>query len=173
MTPLKKALLAGGLVATTLTGGALGATIFGTAGAAESTTTTVADSQQAPVPPTDGQAPPAPPAGQAPQPPRGPHQANGITETPLTGSDYDKAVAAATGAVTDGTVERVETDAEGDAYEVHMTKADGSRVTVKLDESFNVVRTEDGPMGGGPHGGPRPDGAAPQRSSTSTSDTQG
>jgi hypothetical protein len=162
MIPIKKAVLAGGLVAATLTGGAIGASVFGTAGAAESTTTTVADSQDAPSPSTDGQAPPAP---------RGPHEANGITETPLTGDDYDKAVAAAKEAVPDGTVQRVETDADGDAYEVHMTKADGSCVTVKLDENFKVVTTEEGPMGGGRHGGPRPDGA-PQPSSTSTSDTQ-
>ena len=133
MTPIKKALLAGGLVATTLTGGAIGASIFGTAGAAESTTTTVADSSQAPsAPSADAQAP------------RGPHQANGITETPLTGSDYDKAVAAAKAAQPDATVVRVETDAEGDAYEVHMTKADGSVVTVKLDSNFTVATTIDG-----------------------------
>jgi hypothetical protein len=154
MTPIKKALLAGGLVATTLTGGAIGASIFGTAGAAETTTTTAADSSQ------------TPPA------PQGPHEANGITETPLTGDDYDKAVAAAKEAVPDGTIQRVETDADGDAYEVHMTKADGSCVTVKLDENFKVTGTEESPQGGGRHGGPRPDGPAPQQSSTSTSDTQ-
>ena len=163
MNPMKKALIAGGLVATTLTGGALGASVFGTAGADEATTsTTAADSQQALAP--------AP----GPRAEAGPHQANGITETPLTGSDYDKAVAAAKGAVSDGTVVRVETDADGDAYEVHMTKADGSPVTVKLDKDFKVVRTEDGPMGGGRHGVQGGPGApaAPQPSSTSSSDTQ-
>ena len=34
------------------------------------------------------------------------------------------------------TVERAETDAEGAVYEVHMTKSDGSDVTVKLDSNF-------------------------------------
>ena len=42
------------------------------------------------------------------------------------------------------TAQRVETDADGDAYEVHMTKADGSIVTVKLDSSFKVTQTVDG-----------------------------
>lgn len=42
------------------------------------------------------------------------------------------------------TAQRAETDAEGAAYEVHMTKADGSVVTVKLDGSFSVTQTIDG-----------------------------
>jgi hypothetical protein len=48
-----------------------------------------------------------------------------------------------------GTVVRVETDAEGAAYEAHMTKSDGSSVTIKMDSSFKVTGTEDGP---GPRG---------------------
>jgi len=133
MTPIRKALIAGGLVATTLTGGAIGASILGTAGAAETTTTTVAGSNNTTNPPQDWQ-------GAR----RGPHTANGITETLLTGSDYDKAVAAADKAVPGATVVRAETDADGDAYEVHMTKSDGSLVTVKLDSNFKVTRTIDG-----------------------------
>ena len=40
-----------------------------------------------------------------------------------------------------GTVVRVETDADGNAaYEAHMTKADGTPVTV--DKQFNVVSVE-------------------------------
>ena len=42
------------------------------------------------------------------------------------------------------TIERAETDAEGAAFEVHVTKADGSEATVKLDASFNVTSTETG-----------------------------
>ena len=42
------------------------------------------------------------------------------------------------------TIERAETDAEGATYEVHVTKADGSESTVKLDASFNVTSVEDG-----------------------------
>ena len=43
--------------------------------------------------------------------------------------------------VSGATAQRVETDAEGAAYEVHMTKADGGVVTVKLDSSFKVTST--------------------------------
>ncbi len=38
---------------------------------------------------------------------------------------------------------RVETDADGvAAYEAHMTKADGSPVTVYVDKDFNFVSVE-------------------------------
>jgi hypothetical protein len=38
---------------------------------------------------------------------------------------------------------RVETDADGHAaYEAHMTKADGSLVTVYVDKSYDVVSVE-------------------------------
>jgi hypothetical protein len=40
----------------------------------------------------------------------------------------------------------METDADGNGtYEVHITLADGSRATVYLDDSFNVISTEAGP----------------------------
>lgn len=78
---------------------------------------------------------------------KGGHMANGITEQLLTGDNASKATAAALAAVPGGTVDRVETDAEGDAYEAHMTKSDGSHVTVKFDANFGVTNTEDGPMG--------------------------
>ncbi|HEX4428637.1 MAG TPA: hypothetical protein VHZ96_05135 [Frankiaceae bacterium] len=56
-----------------------------------------------------------------------------------------------------GKVYRVETDADGDAYEAHMTKADGTEVTVKFDKNFKVTSVETGmgkggPMKGGPGG---------------------
>ncbi|HEY3199430.1 MAG TPA: hypothetical protein VGK55_02715 [Actinomycetes bacterium] len=86
-------------------------------------------------------------------------------EKALTGSDADKVRAAALDAVPGGTVYRVETDADGDAYEAHMTKSDGSPVTVKLDEEFNVTGVEDG-MGSG--GGSAPDAShAPESGSGS------
>lgn len=66
-----------------------------------------------------------------------------------------KLTAAALKAVPGGTVFRVETDAGDAAYEAHMTKADGSLVTVKFDSSFNVTKVETG-MG---QGDPRPAGA--------------
>jgi uncharacterized membrane protein YkoI len=53
------------------------------------------------------------------------------------------AKAAALAKLPGATVVRVETDADGDAYEAHVTKADGSRATVKFDKSFNVTSVED------------------------------
>jgi hypothetical protein len=58
--------------------------------------------------------------------------------------------AAALKAVPGGTVYRVETDADGSAYEAHMTKADGTEVTVKFDSSGTVTGTEAGMGKGGP-----------------------
>ena len=76
-----------------------------------------------------------------------PHRGGGgqrSDETVLTGTDAEKAKAAALVAVPGGTVDRVETDADGAAYEAHMTKSDGTRVTVKFDSSFTVTGVEDG-----------------------------
>ena len=94
--------------------------------------------------------------------PSGPHQANGITETPLTGDELAKATAAAATAEPGSTVVRAETDADGDSFEVHITKADGTRATVKLNSDFSVKTVEadqGGPGAGGKggrgHGGPR------------------
>jgi uncharacterized membrane protein YkoI len=83
---------------------------------------------------------------------KGGHTANGVTETVLTGDTATKAIAAAKAAVPGATVVRAETDAEGATYEVHMTKSDGSQVTVKLDASFNVTSTEDSMGAGSPSG---------------------
>jgi hypothetical protein len=148
---IRKAVAGAALVGTTLVGGAIGASLIGSAGAQTSTTTQnpqPTPSQNAPAPPPDG------------QPSRGPHQANGVTEQPLTGDTKTKAEAAAKAAVPDATVMRSETDAEGAAYEVHMQKSDGSCVTVKEDKDFKVTSVENGPMGHG--GGPgRPGGPPP------------
>ncbi len=97
-------------------------------------------------------------------------------ETALTGDALTQAQAAALAEVgTDATVVRAETDADGNAkYEVHVKKADGTMVTVYLDESFKVVKTEEGRMGG-PRGGDRDcDGSGPDRDgSGSTSPSSG
>jgi hypothetical protein len=130
MNSLRKLLIGGALAGSTLVGGALGASLIGVASAQTATTEQPAASS------TERPA--------APDATKGGHQANGITETLLTGDDLSKATAAASEAVPGGTVVRAETDAEGDAYEVHMTKADGSEVTVKLDSSFAVTSTVDG-----------------------------
>jgi uncharacterized membrane protein YkoI len=146
MTPLRKLLVGGAFAGTALLGGALGASFLGSANAQTTDpSTTTAPAASAPAQAPSGQAP----AGQdqprqAPDWSKGGHQANGKTETVLTGDDLTKATAAAQAAVPGATVQRAETDAEGAAYEVHMTKADGSIVTVKLDSNFNVTETIDG-----------------------------
>ena len=78
--------------------------------------------------------------GQAGLPPQRPD------ETLLTGDTAAKVREAALAKVSGGTIERVETDADGNAaYEAHMTRSDGSRVTVYVNKSFEVVGTEAGP----------------------------
>jgi hypothetical protein len=89
-------------------------------------------------------------------------------EKQLTGSDAAKAKAAALEAVPGGTVIRVETDAGDAKYEAHMTKADGTMVTVKMDKDFNVTAVEDG-MGKGDPRPPGPPPGAPSDSSNSSS----
>jgi uncharacterized membrane protein YkoI len=67
-------------------------------------------------------------------------------ETVLTGDAASRVTAAAETKVPGATIERVETDADGHAaYEAHMVKADGSRITVYVNKQFEVVGTEDGP----------------------------
>ena len=64
-------------------------------------------------------------------------------ETPLTGDAATKVTAAAKAKVPGGTIFRVETDADGKAaYEAHMTKADGTLVTVYVNKQFEVVGVE-------------------------------
>ena len=78
--------------------------------------------------------------GQAGVPPQRPD------ETLLTGDTAAKVREAALAKVSGGTIERVETDADGNAaYEAHMTRSDGSRVTVYVNKSFEVVGTKAGP----------------------------
>ena len=64
-------------------------------------------------------------------------------ETVLTGDTAAKVKAAAEAKVPGATVVRVETDADGHAkYEAHMTKTDGTPVTVYVNEQFGVVSVE-------------------------------
>jgi hypothetical protein len=64
-------------------------------------------------------------------------------ETLLTGDALSKVRAAALAEVSGGTIVRVETDADGNAaYEAHMTKSDGTPVTVYVDKQYNVVSVE-------------------------------
>jgi hypothetical protein len=70
--------------------------------------------------------------------------------------------AAALKAVAGGTVYRIETDAGDGVYEVHVTKADGSLVTVKFDKDLKVTKVESGMGAGdpGPAGQASPGAAA-------------
>lgn len=80
---------------------------------------------------------PQAPAGLPPQRP---------DETLLTGDTEAKVRAAALAKVSGGTIDRVETDADGHAaYEAHMTRSDGSRVTVYVNKAFEVVGQQSGP----------------------------
>jgi hypothetical protein len=75
---------------------------------------------------------------------------HGPGETLLTDGTTSKVKAAALAAVPGGTVIRVETDSAGSPYEAHVQKSDGSIVTVKIDDSFNVTSSESGFGAGGP-----------------------
>ena len=78
----------------------------------------------------------APPGGQ-------PWGGQRSDETLLTGDAAAKVRDAARSEVSGGTIVRIETDADGNAkYEAHMTKADGTPVTVYVDASFDVVSVE-------------------------------
>jgi hypothetical protein len=70
----------------------------------------------------------------------------------VTGTNLSTLTAAAQKAVPGATIIRVETDAGDGVYEAHMTKADGSLVTVKFDKDLKVTKVEQG-MG---QGDPRP-----------------
>ena len=66
-------------------------------------------------------------------------------ETALTGDTATKVKDAALAKTGGGTVERVETDADGHAaYEAHVLKSDGTYVTVYVNKQFEVVGTESG-----------------------------
>ena len=70
--------------------------------------------------------------------------------------------AAALKALPGATVYRIETDAGDGVYEVHMTKADGSLVTVKFDRNLKITKVESGMGAGdpGPAGQASPGAAA-------------
>ena len=67
-------------------------------------------------------------------------------ETPLTGDTAAQVRKAALAKVSGATIDRIETDADGNAaYEAHMVRSDGTRVTVYVNKSFEVVSVESGP----------------------------
>lgn len=103
MNTARKMLVGSALVASTIAGGAIGASFMGTASAQTSDTTATTTAPSTSDTTTADK-------------PASPHQANGKTETPLTGTDAEKATAAALAAWPGATVERVETDADGATY---------------------------------------------------------
>ncbi|WP_427017461.1 hypothetical protein ACQCSX_02195 [Pseudarthrobacter sp. P1] len=133
MNKVRKSAIGGLFLAAVIGGGALTAAAL-PANAADTTTATASVSSTA----------------VAPDPSKGGHQANGITEVLLTGDAAAKATASVLAADPGATIQRVETDAEGAAYEAHILTADGSAATVKLDASFTVTSTETGGPGGAP-----------------------
>jgi len=92
-------------------------------------------------------------------------------ETVVTGADAETLKAAALKAVPGATVVRVETDAGDAAYEVHLTKADGTVVTVKFDKNLAVVNVETGMGQGDPAPAGAPSGAAAPSSGSSSTTT--
>jgi len=105
---------------------------YGIASAASGNDSSATSSSAAATTPAASQAAPSRPwGGQRPD------------ETLLTGDALSKVSAAALAKVSGGTIVRVETDADGNAaYEAHMTKSDGTPVTVYVDKQYNVVSVE-------------------------------
>jgi uncharacterized membrane protein YkoI len=61
------------------------------------------------------------------------------SDKPITGQALDRAKAAALDATGGGKVTETEAGDEEGAYEVEVTRADGSQVDVHLDKSFHVL----------------------------------
>ena len=74
-------------------------------------------------------------------------------EKAVTGDAADKAKAAALQAVGGGTAGDITTDYFGNGYEVTVMKADGSKVEIHLDSSFNAMGPPGGPGGAPPQVG--------------------
>jgi hypothetical protein len=69
-------------------------------------------------------------------------------DTPLVGSDLERATAAALAETGGGTVTETEVGDDGAAYSVEVRLEDGSQVEVNLDEDFTVIGRagdDDGP----------------------------
>lgn len=131
---------------------AVGAAIGGAgiANAATTSSSSAAGSSSAAASSTNSAANPANPAALS----------HGPGETLLTGTTAAKVKAAALAADPGATIIRVETDSAGSPYEAHITKADGTQVTLKIDTNFNVTSTEQG-FGAGPSGQAPPSAGAP------------
>lgn len=72
------------------------------------------------------------------------HGRGGANETAVTGTKAATLRAAALKQVPGATIDEVSTDSGDAAYEVHLTKSDGTTVTVKFDKSLKFVAVENG-----------------------------
>jgi len=147
--PHAAALLAGGAIV----GGIAAASL--TAGAATTTPSAPSSSSSS----GSGSSSSGSGTGTTPQPPAGGHDHGSAPirsdEQAVSAATAATLKAAALKAVPGGTVYRIETDAGDGVYEAHMTKADGTEVTVKFDKNLAVIKVEAG-MGSGD---PAPAGA--------------
>ena len=84
-----------------------------------------------------------PPAATAPSNPNAgdPTKSQRSDETLLTGDVAAKVKAAALAKYPGATVQRVETDSDG-VYEAHLTKADGTPVTVEMGKDYVITGEE-------------------------------
>jgi uncharacterized membrane protein YkoI len=62
-------------------------------------------------------------------------------QTPISGSELERASAAALASTGGGTVSETEVGDEDSYYEVEVTRDNGTHIDVQLDESFQVVAT--------------------------------
>ncbi len=131
-------LVAAGVVA----GGVLAGTIGATAATSSSSGTTSSGTSSSS-------------SGTAGQPPANAHSSTPVRsdETPVSSTLTAQLTQKALAKVPGGTVYRVETDSGDAAYEAHMTKSDGTEVTVKFDKSLNVTAVETGMGKGDPNTG--------------------
>ena len=90
-----------------------------------------------------------------------------VAEEALTGDAAAKVKAAGEAKYPGATIERMEKDADGGSvYEAHITKADGTHVTVGLDASYTITGEQAGGRGG--KGGHHGHGDQNQGTSTTT-----
>jgi uncharacterized membrane protein YkoI len=79
------------------------------------------------------------------------------TDKPISGQALDRASAAALAETGGGEVSETEVGDEEGAYEVEVTRADGSQVDVHLDKSFNVLSSVGDDDGSGEKDSPNDD----------------
>jgi hypothetical protein len=147
-----------GVAALLASGAVAGGIVAGTTGASAATPTPSYGTQ------TNGEQP----GGGGGQPTPGADGSNPVRsdEKAVTAAQEATLKAAALAAVPGATVNRVETDAGDAAYEVHLTKSDGTRVTAKFDANLKFIKVEDGMGLGDPQdgNGSRHGGGAPSTS---------